>query len=64
MLNMDIETKSAEMKFMRHSLMCHRRSEESLEELQADPVEKKLPQYKRKWLNHLIKMEDMPRTTS
>jgi len=43
------------MKFTRrtagYTFICHRRND-ILEELKVDPVEKKLAQYKQKWLNH------------
>jgi hypothetical protein len=51
------------MKFMRsttgYSSLDHRRNEDVLEELKVDPVEKKLAQYKQKWLNHVSRTEDI-----
>jgi hypothetical protein len=51
------------MKFMRrtagYSLLNRSRNEDNLEELQVDTVEKKLVQYKQKWLNHLRKSDDI-----
>jgi hypothetical protein len=45
------------MKFLRptagYSLLDHRRSEDILEELKVDPVEKKLSECKQKWLIHV-----------
>jgi hypothetical protein len=34
-------------------------SEDILEEIKVDPVEKELAQYKQKWLNHISRMEDI-----
>jgi len=42
----------------RYGLLDNRRNEDILEELKVDPVEKKLAQYKQKWLNHVSRMED------
>jgi hypothetical protein len=51
------------MKSMGHTaeynLLDHRRDEDLLEELKADPVGKKLAQYKYKWLNYDSRMEDI-----
>jgi len=50
------------MKFTRrtagYSLLGHKRNETILEELKVDSVEKKLAQYKQKWLNHDSRIED------
>jgi hypothetical protein len=55
--NLDIETKTAEMKFTRrtagYNLLGHRRNGDVLEELNVNPVEKKSAQYKQKLLNHI-----------
>jgi hypothetical protein len=54
-------TKTAEWKFMRHiegySLLDQRQNEDNLEET-VDQVEKKLAQYKYKWLSHVSRMKD------
>jgi hypothetical protein len=51
------------MKFIRHtagySLLDNRRNKDLLEELKVDPIEKKLAQYKQKWLNHVRRMKDI-----
>jgi hypothetical protein len=39
--------------------MDHRINEETLEELNTDPVKKKLSQYKQKWLNHVSRMKTL-----
>jgi len=41
-----------------YSLLGHKRNETILEELKVDSVEKKLAQYKQKWLNHDSRIED------
>jgi len=52
-----------EMKFMRHwtgcSLCDHRRNGDVLEQLKAEPVKKKLTQYKQEKLNCVSRMEDI-----
>jgi len=40
-----------------YSLLDHTRNEHNLEELKVNLVEKKLGQYKQKWLNHASTME-------
>jgi hypothetical protein len=51
------------MKFMRlsagYSLLDQRRTEYILKELKVDPAEKKLAQYKQKWLNNVSRLEDV-----
>jgi len=42
-----------------YSLLDHRRNDDILEKLKADPVENKLPQYKQKLLNHVSRLEDI-----
>jgi hypothetical protein len=53
------------MKFMRrkvgYSLIDSRRNGDTLE-LKLDSVEKKLAQYKQKWLHHVSRMEDITDT--
>jgi hypothetical protein len=55
--------KKAGMKFTTHTarynLLDHRRCDDSLKEPKADPVRKKLTQYKHKQLNHVSRMEDI-----
>jgi hypothetical protein len=55
--------KTAEMKFMRrtpgYTLLARRRNEDILGEIKVDTVEKKLAQYKHKWLNVVSRMEDI-----
>jgi hypothetical protein len=54
--------KTAEINLRRrsewYSLLDRRRNEDILEEAEVEPVEKKLAQYKQKWLNHVSRMED------
>jgi hypothetical protein len=54
---------TAEIKFIRgtakYSLLDCRRDENILEELKVDPVETELAQYRRNWLNHVSRMEDI-----
>jgi len=49
------------MKFMTrtagYSLLDHRRNEDILEEFKVDTVEKKLAQYRHKWLNRVSRTE-------
>jgi hypothetical protein len=51
------------MKFTRltagYSSLDRRRDEDIWEELKVDPVEKKLAQYKQKWLNRDSRLEDI-----
>jgi len=51
------------MKFMigtaDYSLLDQTRNEDILEELKVDPVWNKLAQGKRKWLNHVSRMDDI-----
>jgi hypothetical protein len=42
-----------------YNLLDYRRNGYILEELKVDPYEKKLTQYKQKWLNHVSRMEDI-----
>jgi len=48
---------------MRHTagygLLDRRRNEDILEDLEGDPIEKKLVQYKIKMLNHVSRMKDI-----
>jgi len=52
--------KTEEMTFTEHAQgyisLDHRTSEHILEELRVDAAEKKSIQYKRKWLNYIIRM--------
>jgi len=50
-----------ETEFIRYSLLHQRRNYDILEELEVDPIEKKLAQYKQKWLNHVSSMKDIYR---
>jgi len=36
----------------------HGKNEDTLEELKVDTVERKLAQYKQKWLHHVSRMEE------
>ena len=51
---------SVEMKFSKRTTGCtlfdHKRNEEILEELKAEPVEEKLRRYKSNWLRHVTRM--------
>jgi hypothetical protein len=55
--------KTAEMKFKRstagYSSLDPRRNEGILEQVKIDPVEKKLAQYKQKYLNYVSRIEDI-----
>jgi hypothetical protein len=42
-----------------YNLLDHRRNEDILEELRIEPSEKKLKQYKQKWLNQVNRLEDL-----
>jgi hypothetical protein len=42
-----------------YNLLDHRRNEGIMEGLKVDPLEKKLTQYKEKWLYNVSKMEDI-----
>jgi hypothetical protein len=59
------QRKTAEMKLVRptagYSLLDHGRNENEdiLDKLKVDPVERKLAQYKQKWLYHVSRMEDI-----
>jgi hypothetical protein len=57
---------TAEMKLMRrtagHSLLDRTRNEDILEELKADPDERKLVQHKQNRLHHVSRMEDITYT--
>jgi hypothetical protein len=52
-----------EQEFMRStagsSLLDHRTKGDILEELKVGTVQKKIAQYKRKWLNHVSRMEEI-----